>query len=277
MITFILSFGRGDAFEWIVGLFGSRRQGAVVIELYGKKVYQGQLQQDDHQRDIANRFLLGAFALSIRDARQKLDTEARALATRKDLKGEMALYRLFILKTYASDFSQRGQEEFDIKTFQLIFAHEPDLETQQLPNAALLLEALRKADRDAEARQVSELSTLRMNAFILARAQASKGTYFFGGLGTNEMLDRRVWLHQADKLGIDFTEEDVRREVNRLVPGADALTGKAAQDQDLLGRIFGPGRGQSVSPSELYKALTQELRASLARAVILGQRAGGFF
>src|SRR5947208_13547791 len=63
MITFILSsgLGRGDFFDWLVGLVGaSSRQGEVVTTLYGDKVHESQLGERERLRRIASDFVASA-------------------------------------------------------------------------------------------------------------------------------------------------------------------------------------------------------------------------
>src|SRR5262245_34962458 len=58
MLIFIFQFGPGDLFQRALGLFGTGRQtGEVVTTLYGKKVYESDLQKLALQRKLASDFL----------------------------------------------------------------------------------------------------------------------------------------------------------------------------------------------------------------------------
>ena len=55
MVTFVLCSGFGDASQWLFGLLGvSSRQGDVVTELYGKEVYEGEINERARLRQIAS-------------------------------------------------------------------------------------------------------------------------------------------------------------------------------------------------------------------------------
>ena len=68
MITFILSsgLGRGDFFDWLVGLVGAGRKGEVYTTLYGSKVYQRDLQERRNHREIANELMQGVARDSVK-------------------------------------------------------------------------------------------------------------------------------------------------------------------------------------------------------------------
>src|SRR5437773_2479712 len=58
MFVFILSFGRGDAFERIMSIAGaSRASGALVTTLNGTKVREGDLDKTGKARALASHFL----------------------------------------------------------------------------------------------------------------------------------------------------------------------------------------------------------------------------
>ena len=64
----------------------------------------------------------------------------------------------------------------------------------------------------------------------------------------------------------------VRAEVNRLSPTRDILTGTSSNDQVLVSQAFSDRRKErAVDLSELYKALQNEFRVSLAQGIILGE------
>src|SRR5215831_7117178 len=60
MFIFILSYGKGDAFEWLASRLGggrNRKDKAEVTTLYGKTVTVGDLQELSKQRQWANEFM----------------------------------------------------------------------------------------------------------------------------------------------------------------------------------------------------------------------------
>src|SRR5262249_46437047 len=95
MITFILSFGRGDFFEWIVGMIGASKKGDVVTTLYGDKVYETDVNKRYHARRNANLFLQVAVRAGQQIAVRKARDELSRLAGSTDLSEapELAAYR----------------------------------------------------------------------------------------------------------------------------------------------------------------------------------------
>src|SRR5262245_26489589 len=95
MITFILSFGRGDFFEWIVGMVGASKKGEVVTTLYGDKVYDLDVSKREQARRNANQFLRVAIARGQQIAAEKARKEFERLAGSTDLSEapELAAYR----------------------------------------------------------------------------------------------------------------------------------------------------------------------------------------
>ena len=60
MFVFVLQFGRGDAIERLMGLFGaSRARGDYVTTLNGAKIYTSELERLGRRREIANKFVRG--------------------------------------------------------------------------------------------------------------------------------------------------------------------------------------------------------------------------
>src|SRR5438270_12381887 len=81
MITFILSsgLGRGDFFDWLVGLVGAGRKGEVYTTLYGSKVYQRDLQERRNHREIANELMQGVARDSVKKTMDRVEEELRIL------------------------------------------------------------------------------------------------------------------------------------------------------------------------------------------------------
>src|SRR5262249_12261157 len=96
MITFILSsgLGRGDFFTWLVDLVGAGgRKGDVVTTLYGKKVYDRQVNERAYLRQLANEFLEKARASGRQSLQAKAAADLQNLIGSSDLPPEVAAYR----------------------------------------------------------------------------------------------------------------------------------------------------------------------------------------
>src|SRR5581483_3842208 len=91
-----------------------------------------------------------------------------------------------------------------------------------------------------------------------------------------DLLDFMVWLKQADTLGIQFTQEDVRTALEGLTPHNKPLTGKKTEEQKLLLTPDLFGKEAHVDLPMLYTALIDEFRVVLAQGIILGEEPGLF-
>src|SRR5690242_19153187 len=62
MFIFILSYGKGDAFEWAMAMLGARdkKDKTEVTKLYNKTVTVGDLEQLRRDRQAANAFMVSA-------------------------------------------------------------------------------------------------------------------------------------------------------------------------------------------------------------------------
>src|SRR5262249_8153975 len=105
MITFILSFGRGDFFEWAVGLIGASKKGDVITTLYGSKVYQRDLQERKSHREIANELMRGVAGESVEPTMKKVEDELRKLYD-GELSEELLLYREQLRDAYLRPYMQ---------------------------------------------------------------------------------------------------------------------------------------------------------------------------
>src|SRR2546423_15700767 len=65
MFMFVLSFGKGDFFEWIPRWLGTRKKGGEVMAVVdGSKVYESELGRQRDNRTIANQFMSQANAVA---------------------------------------------------------------------------------------------------------------------------------------------------------------------------------------------------------------------
>ncbi|MBI1913983.1 MAG: hypothetical protein HYS12_04505 [Planctomycetes bacterium] len=304
MITFVLSFGRGDFFEWAVGLVGQSRKGDAVTTLYGKKVYDRDVQERRSHREIANELMRGVAQESVQPTMNRVEQELGKLYD-GELSEELRLYREQLRDVYLRPYLQRvlffGQapetegllkfllekdsEAHDV--FEMAKQAREGKSSQQTeqrlrrylePNPFGLYIArtrLLTKDRTEEARVLAGLMALDENEALRSPDPRMRVTYFDRSTHTQDLLDSLVWLHQADSLGIRLTEEGIRAEVNRISPAVDILTGDSNHDRELVQRIFANrDRRAQVDLAAVYGALGDELRIRLAKETILGEVPG---
>lgn len=106
--------------------------------------------------------------------------------------------------------------------------------------------------------------------FMQLQQRGNMQPYFGGGLDANALLDFKIWLHQADVLGIPkFTKEDITQEVRRLTlttPTSKKFDDKVSGNIERLLRM----QFRDFTPESLLTALSNEFRVRLAQTAILG-------
>ena len=86
-----------------------------------------------------------------------------------------------------------------------------------------------------------------------------------------------LWTHEADRLGIVFTEADVRRLLNRI-PGKDVFGNKPFVSSALAKSLVAPNSRQNVrndiTAEDLLKTVTDEFRVIVAKRILGGDQDG---
>ncbi len=150
--------------------------------------------------------------------------------------------------------------------------------------------AIRKSLGDSPQAQQALMNVIRSDADLGQLNQriqfAQFGIpYFGGGFSTDGLIDFLIWKHQADRLGITLTTQDVSNEVARLTLGyfkaKDARPLGWPQDQPYdsatLERALRnqPEFRNFWSEDIVVNALTDELRVRMAQNALTGYEPGG--
>ncbi len=300
MFVFILQFGQGDAFQRMLGIFGaSRASGEVVTTLNGSKVREGDLDNLRRRRKVASNFMFrqawdSGPRLLIELLNKELKTEAKdspliglkALVERVQRRGNIPLANMdqflgqlprHILQQFVTEQTQRERA-----------AITSDL--QLLDDLARKPEVRKDSDHLLLLQKVSTAVGFQLWAWEhidAARNYAGSfgsvmpdDLYFGGGYKKiDELLDFLVWKHQADRLGITLTDEDVMQEINHEAAGQeifDPKTTRFERDKKVL-EFMRDGRRQeagNMTPRELLDALRDEFRASMAQGMLVGVEPG---
>src|SRR5581483_8620271 len=261
MLTFVMmggSFAGGDAFSELSRLFGGRGRGAAeVASLYGKSITAPELIILREQRRLANNFM----SFAVETAQQNIIEDLSKNVTEfdkpiQDEVRQIALFRQFAMQGYGSvqDYGQRLN--------------------QVLFRLSSLRTSLVTANKTNEANKVVRLqdSFQRDLLQLQRRDDLYPGhNLYFGGATTIEgLLDFMIWKHEADRLGIQLSPEDIRTEISRE-------TWKSLpQDQASMILTQLVGRQLRGSAGELLTALGEEFRVRLARAALTGYDPEGF-
>jgi hypothetical protein len=236
MFIFILSYGKGDAFEWAMSIMGAgrdRKDKTEVTTLYGKTVTVGELDELKINRKAVNVFIQRAMASAEPNlsAAEQQDVFRRMMPIFQDPRGGPGAAR------------------------QRMRALQQDLIKEGKPEAARYL---------ANFNRTMALSSWQ---------QTHPGELYFGGtLTADGLLDFLLWKQQADRLKITLTDEDVRKLVNQEA-GHDVLTGNDFKDGEKI-RLLLQGAVRQISMKDLYAALRDEFRVRLAQDALLGNSPG---
>lgn len=275
MFIFILQFGKGDALDRLAGWFGGGRlRGTDVATVNGKKVTDTDLAKLYAQRELANSIvnvLIGrAEEALLKDLR---DPKSNILAEFDD--SQKAIIQL--VQRQMSDRQMADQ----FARFLGQQSSTPEMRKDQTFRDHDLLQnleqGLRGKGEESKARLVRELMAVLEIEMWARDRPSSERLYFGGSLRADDLLDFVMWKHQADKLGITLTQEDIRNEINREAFGHDPLEADPVQlvahvhrMQQAMRQIPNP----ALTSDDIYTALGDELRVYLAQCAVLGYPSG---
>jgi hypothetical protein len=263
MITFVFSSGSssGDFFSQLERMFGGKGKDPVVATLYDHKVDTKEMLRLRQSRELANRFMSEAVEVArgniIADVFKNIpEFDELYKSELRQLEGET---RLMALKygSLAPFLAQQYQTKLD----------------DFLRRLGSLQSRLETAKKKEEADKIALLRTvLERDIWQLEHKDdlhPMQGLYFGGGLTVDGLLEFMIWQKMADRLGIQFTPEDIKREITRETNGL--LT--AEQSTLIQQRILNLDRYTS---QQLLPALGEEFRVRLARATLSGFDSTGF-
>lgn len=253
MFIFILSYGKGDAFEWLMSKIGvgrGRKDKAEVTTLYNKTVTVGDLQELFQNRRLADEFM--------RRATASIYVNPLRLMQGQPLPGLDDLQQVRVAGLWREadfDFIRyfRGEPDFvDFARFRRgLFKFKAELAKDNKPDAAKAVQHI-------------------INGTAPMTYRGS--TYFGGSLDTDDLLDFMIWRQQADRLGIVLTDADLKDRVNHEAD-KDVLTGDPRADQPKVSDLF-QFSFSGITADKVYDALRDEFRVRMAREAILGHTPG---
>ena len=293
MFVFILQFGRGDAFERILGWTGAgRSRGPVVATLNGTKIREVDLDKVQRQRKMASDFMFDRIWNAHPRALQDL------LA--KELKSDSKNEALASLRGAAQRSQQRHQEMMQTAMFLTRVPPEfrSGMEARMMAQVGApiqedlrLLESLAgefadDTDRMALLEKVTSLTGFQLwlaehfrIVLFFMNGMLPDELYFGGGYKTvDDQLDFLLWKQQADKLGINLTDADLGKEINREAAGYEVFDSEVTEfskQKSVLeffnrrGREYG-----NLTHRDLLDALRDEFRALLAQGILVGIEPG---
>jgi hypothetical protein len=294
MFVFILQFGRGDAFERMLYYVGAgKARGTVVATLNGTKVREVELEKLARHRRAASDFLF----------RTAWDAHPRVLSDllSKELKTTSKDLSLLTLRAIAQRTQTRHMElvqfpfqvgrmppQFQIMMMQnMVNRTVPEIERDLTD---LEIQAGKSEVKDDEDRLliVQKLTAiLGFQLWLTARPQnlnlamsrfSPEDLYFGGGYKTvDERLDFILWKQQADRLGIQLSDADLAREINREAAGFEVFEDPARIDFDKDRKFVDfvrSRRDPGLNVKDMVEALRDEFRVVMAQGILVGLEPG---
>jgi hypothetical protein len=274
MIIFIFSFGPGDIFSG-GGRGRAGQEIKPVATLFGQSIYPNDIQLLQQQREQASLFML---ELVNRGQAAVIDRiKLSLLPSMKEEKDQRAkaVIEQFVRaweEVYRPD-PKRPQNQFAMFAyFQLLNPREqffsPVLTLRRFEAQLGKDQADKKEDINlliAVIEQEKRLMPLRMGG--------GEASFFGGGSMTSvrDLLDFKMWLHEADRLGINISDEALMKMARQ-----DALN-QVPKGNDVFRQVYTllAKRYRGLSEDELNAAIRNEYRARLARVAVLGFEAAG--
>jgi hypothetical protein len=275
MIIFVFQFGAGDVFTRGLGWFGAMRgRGEVITTLYGDKIREGDLDKVRRQRRLANEFMMspGRMSLPVLLVAGMQELQQKAMKTGPESLPPVPPAAMDIVRQFLFRNNPQFSDRIPFETRQ----REIQDNLRSLRDQFQLPGIIKNAD------QLRALETIAMAvAFEDWTMSPERGEYYFGGRDkTEDHLDFLIWKHQADKLGIELSEADVIREINRAVGNFSLMDPEESFDRNnaIVGFISPGDRGRRATPgataSDLLTALRDEFRVQLAKEALLGHGSG---
>src|SRR5262245_49887125 len=222
MVTFVLSsgMGRGDMLTQLTNwASGGGPRGGEVLTLYGKKFDATQVRQIQFGRQMASQYMLA----SIDRARQNV------LQRAIEGVGKMS-------DGTARSLAQRAVQTRQFMQFSPQFVDQYRNLTRDTRYRSQLLQAIDSAETQKKLEDKATLEAvfkmLALDAEVMDRSpnEGFFGGQFTGTLNYEEIADFLIWLHQADKLGIQLGRDAVDAMIARETFGE--LTANDAKEID---------------------------------------------
>jgi hypothetical protein len=261
MITFVLSsgMGRGDMLSQLTDWASGGRRGSEVLTLYGKKFDGGQIRQIQVGRQMASEYMLASIDRARQNVLQRASEGVAKMpeGTARSLAQRAVQTRMFM------QFSPQFVDQYRNLMRDTRFR-------SQLLQAIESADAQKKLEDKATLESVFKMLALDSEVMDRPQNEGYFGGQFTGNISYEETADYLIWLHQAEKLGVQLNHEAVDATITRDTFGE--LTGNDAREIDrFLRERF--GRDGFYSVETLYQVLGDELRVRTAKASLTGESA----
>jgi hypothetical protein len=279
MLTFVLSFGRGDIFGFMGSWFGGGKS-TTVGRLYGQKLSAQELAILKQKREIANKYML----FRVLRGRDNIEASLQFLLNKADSSIQQQVQQInfsammegFSIMRGGQDPSEQVPEHIrrlDILISNMGQSPSATDEAKNQQNALIsVLRQLRDSMLQWKALGLYRTFTSQGASLVLTPDElypGSAGLYFGGSLSPEGLMDFLIWKRVADRLGIQLTSADLVREIERETIGPFAKDDEEWVDMRA-------GIKNSTLIDSILPALADEFRVRMAQAALTGHNPGGF-
>lgn len=248
MFMFILSFGRGDFFDWLPRWLGSKKsRGDVLAVIDGEKIRESETSQIRTKRNLANQYMSSAAA----KARENLVNYVKDIGTKVSPENRSAVQTAmqwfsFVLNPQMMQNRQQAEQIFAL------------FRTEEL-----------KLDKLAENpnTKVDDLEAIQAVRRLFALSKQGFDKHYFQNLpnrNAKDSLEYMLWLKKADQLKINFRNEDVDGLIER-----EFLQLKPDEREKILIDMT-KERQAGITKDAILEAIADEFRVRLAQIAVMG-------
>ncbi|CAN5477175.1 hypothetical protein BH10PLA2_BH10PLA2_19520 [soil metagenome] len=269
MLSFVMSSGIagvGDGFSWLQQVLTGSSKYPQVGTLYKKNIDTIELRNLGNQRAVANRYMVQAVFRS----HENIIRQAEPVINQLESQQQTQLMQVLQMRRLMFDSSNPAARQY-LQYFQSQYL-------QNLPQYGYQLlfiqQNLTKSNKGLEAEKIGLLRlALEGERYLMQNPKddlyPNSDLYFGGALTQEGLMDFMIWEHEADRLGIYLSREDIVRAIQ-----LETLGKLTNEDGLIIERSIIP-RGERSSPVDLVKAIGDELRVRLAQTTLLGFDPGG--
>jgi hypothetical protein len=278
MFIFIGQFGRGDPISKLMQWLGMRSQkGQPVTTLYGEPITEVDLGELSFQRMWASQFIERTLDVGFDKVAQDVTASLRNVPYVGDL--VTAHERSRSPNRTPGDKSP----EAILKELDALLMARPG-SGRVIPQSDLTPTVLAELNKFRallrfEVWREPQMQKRQIASFYLQRGLTPPPQFFpdpfiFGGANSvRGLLDFKIWLHEADRLGIYLTDYQLRQAINREAAEKAVIRDSFTSDK-FVTEFLASSNQPRLTADKLATAVMNEFRVLMAKEALLGELPG---
>lgn len=257
MFMFVLSFGRGDFFDWLPRWLGAKKsKGPVLAVIDGEKIQESETSQLRSRRSLANQYMTIAAvkALENLDKYSKDNASKVSPENRATIQGAVQAQSMMamMMNPQMRQNPQLFQQFFPRAVSDFIAAE------QKLDKLV--------ADPNTKADDLETANAIRKLMRLSVQISSMDKHYFLNMPNRNakDSLEYMLWLKKADQLKIHFSTADVDALIEQ-----EFLQLKADEREKILNDMT-KDRQVGITKDAIQGAIADEFRVRMAQVAVMG-------